>query len=95
MNVWLAEQHNMGEKVQLGIFSDTAQARKVCQDSASEYFGEANTPALNWTGDDAFAYASWTIPVTGTYWFHVTRFTVDEVNEVRLLTVDLRGAGLA
>ena len=79
MDVWLAEQHNMGAREALGIFSDPGRARKVCQDIANEYFGERNTPPLTWRGDDGYTYASHHNPVTGMWLFQVTRYTVDQV----------------
>lgn len=78
MNVWLAQEHNMGSTEILGIFSDPVRARKVCQDLANQYFGEKNTPVLSWLGDDGYCSASYHQPVTGNWLFQVTRFTVDE-----------------
>lgn len=77
MNVWLAEQHNIGTWEKLGVFSDPTRARKVCQDIANEYFGEKNTPALSWLGDDWYSSASYHHP-TDSMLFQVSRFTVDE-----------------
>lgn len=77
MNVWLAEQQNMGVRDTLGIFSGPVKARKACQDVANEYFGDANTPVLSWLGDDGYCSASHHQPVTGTYLFQVTMFVVD------------------
>ena len=84
MNVWLAEQYNAGTTELLGVFSDPAVARKVCQDSANEFFGEKNTPELRWLGDDGYASASHHQPVGGNYLFQVTRFIVDQVSDLRL-----------
>jgi hypothetical protein len=79
MDVWLADQLNMGATELLGVFSSSERAKKVCQDVANEYFGEANTPALSWLGDDGYASASHHSPATGMWLFQVTRFTVDEM----------------
>ena len=75
MNVWLAEQHSPPSAEILGIFSDPVRARKVCQDAANEYFGEKNTPALTWLGDDGYCSASYHHPVAGMWLFQITRFT--------------------
>jgi hypothetical protein len=77
VNVWLAEQHNMGSRETLGIFSAPALARKACQGVANQYFGEAKTPALRWLGDDGYASASYHQPPTGMWLFQVTLFVVD------------------
>lgn len=78
MNVWLAEQHNTRSAEPLGIFSDPALAKAACQGLASEYFGEKNTPALTWLGDEGYSSASYHQPVTGMWLFQVMRFVVDE-----------------
>lgn len=78
MNVWLTEQHTPPSIEVLGIFSDPVRARKVCQDAANEYFGDKNTPALRWLGDDGYSSASYHHPVAGMWLFQITRFTVDD-----------------
>lgn len=79
-SVWLAEYTSHLRSNILGIVSDPEKGRQACQDVANEYFGAKNTPPLNWHGDDGHASTSYSNPVE-TFFFQVTRFTVDEIRE--------------
>ena len=78
MYVWLAERAYGGPADTLGVFSSPERAQKVCQDIANEYFGERNTPPLNWIGDDIHRSAPYQHPCSGSHMFSVTRYLVDE-----------------
>ncbi len=79
-SVWLAEKSGSGFPEILGIVSTPEAGKKACQASASEYFGVRNTPPPNWHGDDGHASASYSTPHES-FFFQVTRFTVDEIRE--------------
>lgn len=78
MDVWIAEKHEWHMRELLGIYSKPEKARKVCQDEANRYFGERNTPPLEWRGDDGYADAASYDPGYGNVLYHVTRITVDD-----------------
>lgn len=86
MTVWLAEESHAQEKWAhdiLGIFSSQERAEKACQDKANEYFGERNTPPLNWNRYPTvpgYSCATHQSPVE-TFLFQVTSWTVDKVEE--------------
>lgn len=81
MYVWIAERITHAADT-LGVFSAPEKATKVCQDEAYEFFGERNTIALTWIGDDVHRSASYHHPVSGMWLFSVTRYAVDEPNQI-------------
>jgi len=63
----------------LGLFSSPERAKRVCQDSANEYFGPGRTPALQWQGDDTYCSASYHHPGTGMQVFTINMYELDKV----------------
>lgn len=82
MNVYLTEKSGSAVASELlGIFSDPERARKVCQDSADEFFGHEHTPPLNWLShaNGGYSSASYQHPEAGRFLFQITMVVVDEV----------------
>lgn len=76
--VWLATT-NRGPFDVLGVFGSPERAKRICQDAASEYFGEDRTPALAWRGDDTCCSASHYHPGAGAMVFAIDMYELDKV----------------
>lgn len=78
MDVWLTEDA-VGREV-YGIFTSMDKCKEVCQEKASEFFGEKNARPLKWQGGEGCVMASHQDP-GGRYLFVITRYAVDERKE--------------
>lgn len=77
--VWLAKKNQSGHPDVLGLFTSPECAKRVCQESANEYFGEKGTPAFIWQGDDTSCSASYHHPGAGMQVFTIDMYELDKV----------------
>jgi hypothetical protein len=77
--VWLAKKNQGGPSDVLGLFTSPERAKRVCQESANEYFGAKHTTALIWQGDDTYCSASYSHPGAGMQVFTVDMYELDKV----------------
>lgn len=79
MDVWLTEDAVNREVY--GIFADPEKGKEICQEKASEFFGEKTTKPLRWMGDESYVLSASYGDAGGRYLFVITRHTVDEKKE--------------
>ena len=77
--VWLAKKNQSGPADVLGVFGSPERAKRMCQESANEYFGESHTPVLVWRGDDTSCSADYHHPGEGMQVFTIDMYELDKV----------------